>query len=260
MNSEEYLEWFDTHKDNCSANHQGSSGKMEVDAIREIFERSVPSYGVKYLNYIGDGDSRTYKGVVDASLYGSSVEISKKECVEQVQKRMGTWLHACKKKIKGLGGRGKLTGKLIDELTVYYDLTIRRNSDFVEKIKDAIWATIFHKSSTDEEPKHDKCPPGQESWCSWQRAKATDSLKNYNHRTPLHSDVVGAIRPIYESLTEKKLLQRCFGGFTQNSNESLIWRIAPEGHHSGAAIFKIAANIAACTFNEGAKTLMMIMK
>ncbi|KAG8228511.1 hypothetical protein J437_LFUL008967 [Ladona fulva] len=96
---------------NVTANHQGSAGKMEVDTIREIFERSVPSYGVKYLNYIGDGDSRTYKGVVDASPYGSSVEISKNECVEHVQKRMGTWLHACKKQIKGLGRRGKLTGK-----------------------------------------------------------------------------------------------------------------------------------------------------
>ncbi|KAG8232675.1 hypothetical protein J437_LFUL009921 [Ladona fulva] len=57
----------------------------------------------------------------------------------------------------------KLTGRLINELTVYYGFAIRRNSDSVEKIKDAIRATIFHKSSTDEEPNHDKCPPGQES-------------------------------------------------------------------------------------------------
>ncbi|KAG8227028.1 hypothetical protein J437_LFUL006648 [Ladona fulva] len=239
--SEEYLEWFDTHKDTGSANHQGSAGKMEVDDIREIFKRSVPSYGVKYLNYIGDGGSRTYKGVVDASPYSPSVEISKKECVEHIQKGMGTRLHACKKKIKGLGGRGKLTGKLIDELTIYYGLAIRRNSDSVEKMKDTIWATFFHKPSTDEQPKHDKCPPGQESWCLWQGVKVTENLKNYNHRTPLHSDVVDAICPIYESLTEKKLLQRCVGGFTQNLNESLnsvIWQIALKVHHSGAAIVK----------------------
>ncbi|KAG8230185.1 hypothetical protein J437_LFUL006117 [Ladona fulva] len=129
------------------------------------------------LSLVTLGD-KTYKRVVDASLYGPSVEISKKECVEHVQKRMGTRPRACKKKIKGLGGRGKLTGKLIDELTVYYGLAIRRNSDSVEKMKNAIWATFFHKSSTDEEPKHDKCHPRQESWCSWQRAKATESLKN----------------------------------------------------------------------------------
>ncbi|KAG8237772.1 hypothetical protein J437_LFUL017088 [Ladona fulva] len=57
--------------------------------------------------------------------------------------------------------------------------------------------------------------------------------------------------------------KRCVGGFTQNSNESLnnvIWRIALKVHHSGAAIVLIAANIGACTFNEGAKTLMIIMQ
>ena len=33
---------------------------MEVDAIKEMFAESVEKYGVKYLNYIGDGDSKTY--------------------------------------------------------------------------------------------------------------------------------------------------------------------------------------------------------
>ncbi|KAG8236817.1 hypothetical protein J437_LFUL014083 [Ladona fulva] len=54
--------------------------------------------------------------------------------------------------IKGLGGRGKLTGKLINELTVNYGLAISRNSDSVEKMKHATWTTFFHNSSIDEEP------------------------------------------------------------------------------------------------------------
>ncbi|KAG8236974.1 hypothetical protein J437_LFUL016547 [Ladona fulva] len=102
----EHLKWFNMQKDNCLANHQGSAGKME------IFEHSVPSYRLKCFNYIDNGDSKTYKAVVDASLYGPSVEINKKERVEHIQKCMGTRLRACKKKIKGLGRRGKLTGKL----------------------------------------------------------------------------------------------------------------------------------------------------
>lgn len=93
----EYSEWLASHKDNCSANHIGSAGKMEVDAICEMFKRSESNYGVKYLNYIGDGDSKTYKGIVDSSPYGPSVIINKKECVGHVQKRMGTRLRACKK-------------------------------------------------------------------------------------------------------------------------------------------------------------------
>lgn len=53
---------------------------------------------------------------------------------------MGTQLRKVKKENKGLGGRGKLTAKLIDELTVYYGLATRRFSNSVEEMKNAIWA------------------------------------------------------------------------------------------------------------------------
>ncbi|EFN84716.1 hypothetical protein EAI_04907, partial [Harpegnathos saltator] len=46
----------------------------------------------------------------------------------------------------------KLTGKLMDELTVYYGFTIRQNCYSIIIMKDAIWATLHHKSSTNEEP------------------------------------------------------------------------------------------------------------
>ncbi|KAG8234715.1 hypothetical protein J437_LFUL014332 [Ladona fulva] len=82
---------------------------------------------------------------------------------------------------------------------------------------------------------------------------ATESRNNYKHRTPIHSDVVDAIRPLYESLTEKKIAE-------MRRLKNVIWRIATRVHHSGAAIVKIAENIEACIFNEGAKTLMMIMQ
>jgi len=59
---------------------------------------------------------------------------------------------------KTLSGKGKLTSKLIDKLTVYYGLAIRRNCDSVQKMNDAILATYFHYSSTDENPQHEKCP------------------------------------------------------------------------------------------------------
>lgn len=54
-----YEEWLSNHE-NCSINHSGSSGKMEIDAIIEMFSRSVDKHGVKYLTYIGDGDSKTF--------------------------------------------------------------------------------------------------------------------------------------------------------------------------------------------------------
>ncbi|KYN22291.1 hypothetical protein ALC57_05327 [Trachymyrmex cornetzi] len=67
-------------------------GKMEVDAMKELFSRSVEKHGVRYINYVGDGDSKTYTGLVNAKPYGDEIEIIKKECVGHVQKRMGTRL------------------------------------------------------------------------------------------------------------------------------------------------------------------------
>jgi len=130
-----------------------------------MFRRSVKLHNVKYINYIGDGDSKTNKDIVDAKPYGDFI-VAKKECIGYVQKRMGSRLRNLKKNTKGLGGRGKLTVKLIDELTIYYGLAIRRNTESVEKMRNEIWATLFHKISTDEKPQHEKCPAGADSWCS----------------------------------------------------------------------------------------------
>ena len=68
-----------------------------------------------------------------------------------------------KVKRKSLSGKGKLTAKIIDKLNVYYGLAIRRSHDSVEKMKNAIWATFYHYSSTDKNPQHHKCPSGDDS-------------------------------------------------------------------------------------------------
>lgn len=135
--TEEYHEWKENHSEQCSANHKGSAGKMEVDAVTEMFAVSEEKYGIRYTNYIGDGDSKTYKGILDSKPYGDVI-VKKKECIGHVQKRMGAQLRKVKKENKGLGGRGKLTAKLIDELTVYYGLAIRRNSNSIQEMKNAI--------------------------------------------------------------------------------------------------------------------------
>jgi len=36
----EFEEWYSTHEDNCQRNHEGSSGKMEVNSVIEMFQRS----------------------------------------------------------------------------------------------------------------------------------------------------------------------------------------------------------------------------
>lgn len=278
LNTAEYEEWKEEHieSNQCSANHTGASGNMEVSSIIEMFKRSIVKHGLRYVNYIGDGDSKTYSGILKTKPYGEDFVVNKKECVGHVQKRMGTRLRDLVKKTveekivngkkiqkKTLSGKGKLTSKLIDKLTVYYGLAIRRNCESVEKMKDAIWATFYHYSSTDKKPQHENCPKGPDSWCAWQRASATNTLSSFKHDyTPLPEDVLTAMKPTYEDLSKDELLERCVGGSTQNNNESLnqlIWKITPKILPAGSKIVDIAALVAACIFNEGTSALLLIM-
>ena len=84
--TEEYREWSEKHKQVCSANHSGSSRKMEVDGIVEIFKRSEEMYGIKYNYYVGDGDSKVYKAVCDAEPYGQDFIIKKKNVLAMCRK------------------------------------------------------------------------------------------------------------------------------------------------------------------------------
>jgi len=137
LGTTEYEEWHIAHADGCQANHEDLSGKMEVDAVIEIFERFETLHGLKYANYIGDCDSKTFKDIMDRDPY-EDFEVQKQECIDHVQKQMGTRLRNLKKKMKGLGGKRKLTTKLIDKLTIYYGLVIRRNPNSVESMKNEI--------------------------------------------------------------------------------------------------------------------------
>lgn len=247
---------------------------MEVDGIVEMFRRSESSYGVKYKNYIGDGDSKVFKAVCEAKPYGEDFEVSKKECVGHVQKRMGTRLRNIKSNFSGkllsdgkkMGGKGRLTAQVIDQLTTYYGNAIRQHSKSVDDIFNAIWATFYHKISTDENPQHHLCPTGSQSWCKWQRTKATSTkkaLKNFKHTSSIPPAIMEAIKPIYTDLTDRNLLQKCVGGFTQNSNESFnqsVWRIVPKTFFSGLTVLEIGIYIAVICFNDGKTSFLDLMK
>jgi len=256
----EFEEWFQEHQDQCAANHEGSAGKMEVDAVREMFSRSEEMYGVKYSNYIGDGDSKTFKAILDLNPY-DDLKVKKSECVGHVEKRMGSRLRNLKKKEK-LGGKGKLTDNLIKKLTTYYGLAIRRNPDNVEEMEKSVMATYFHMISTNENPQHQYCPAGAESWCKWRIYEAAGKTEDYNHAPSLPEDLQKYLLPIYKDLSQRELLEKCLGRHTQNPNESfnaLVSKLAPKHLNTGIKIIQIAAFIATVIFNEGYDAILKIM-
>lgn len=261
-NSREYLEWKEDHDDeDCTKNHEGSAGSMEVESVKKMFLRSEEVHGVKYGNYIGDGDSKTFAAILKLNPYGDDHQVLKSECIGHVQKRMGTRLRNIRK-TKKLGGKGKLTESLVKKLSTYYGLAIRRHIDSVQDMKKAIMATYYHMISTDENPRHEYCPEGEDSWCEWQKRTAL-GMELEPHPTPLHPDVQKEILPIYEDLSRDELLERCLGGHTQNANESFnstVWRLAPKHLHSGLKVIEVASYLATGLFNEGNTSLLMVMK
>ncbi|KAJ4447478.1 hypothetical protein ANN_09485 [Periplaneta americana] len=80
------------HLQDCQANYSGSSGGMEVAGVVKLFQRSETCSKVRYVHYLGDGDSKEYKIVKELKPYGENVSVTKLECIGHVEKRMGTVL------------------------------------------------------------------------------------------------------------------------------------------------------------------------
>ena len=74
---------------------------MESDGALSFFSQSIEKYNVRYLSYIGDGDTESYKKVVDSKPYGDDPVPIKIECVGHVQKRLGTRLRRIRADYKG---------------------------------------------------------------------------------------------------------------------------------------------------------------
>lgn len=263
----EYARWLARHKSSCEATHEGSSGSMESKSAVDIYSRSVQKNNLRYTRYVGDGDTNSFKSVLDSKPYGEEKPIEKVECVGHVQKRMGTRLRKLKKNYigkklkdgKGIGGANRLTDNQIDQIQVYFGNAIRGNKNDVVGMRESIWAVFFHKVSTDKIPRHHLC---NISWCKYLQAKRDGNLKNYKHSNNIPAAVMEVVKPIFKDLTHPDLLNRCLDGYTQNANESVnqkIWKICPKNTFHGAGTVKIAVGLATITFNDGMKSLVEVL-
>ena len=172
--------WFTTHAPECNQNYHGSSGGMEVSAAEQLWFRSMER-GFRYTIMLSDGDARTFNHLTSLRVYGD-VELHKEECINHVSKRLGA------KAGVTLGGRGfgKLKQTTIVQLTKYYGLAVRAHPNDVDGMQDAAMATFEHSSSTDEKPQHSRCPVGADSWCFFQKARATGQEPG-PHRVNVHT-------------------------------------------------------------------------
>ena len=93
---------------------------MEAEGTVNIFKRSMEKKGLRYVNFYGDGDSKSFSSV--ENIY-SGIKVTKYECIGHVQKRMGNRLRKMRKTVKGLGGIGRLNDKMRDKLQNFYGIS-----------------------------------------------------------------------------------------------------------------------------------------
>ena len=228
----EFQDWWEGHQHLCEANFLGTSGAMDPHGLLAIFQRSVESYNVRYAEFLGDGDSKAHKRIVEEAVYGEK-EVTKLECVGHVQKRLGSRLRLLKKRLgqtrlqygQPIGGTGRLTKDKIDDFQVYYGKAIRNNTHDIQDMQNALLAIWHHSQSTNDSPDHEFCPSGEDSWCGYQRDAALGT-SDHEHSHPLPRAVADVIYPIFDDLSDRDLLRRCLHGGTQNQNEAinaLIW-------------------------------------
>ncbi|XP_032238287.2 uncharacterized protein LOC5512949 [Nematostella vectensis] len=258
--SEEYSLWKADHND-CKANFRGSAPAMEPEGVQRIFNRSVETHNIRYTEYYGDGDCKSFNRV-EKVYEADNIIVKKKKCIGHVQKRVGNSLRKLKRDIPGLGGKGKLTDALIDKLQNYYGIAIRSNVGNLEQMRKAIHASLMHCASNEARVLHDHCPTGSTSWCKYQKDKA-DHTNTFKHSAGLPLEILTKVKPVYVRLSEASLLEKCLHGKTQNQNESLnamIWQRVPKEVHVGRDILELGLYDAVCHFNMGYSSVLRLLE
>ena len=190
-NDAEFQEWYTAHKSSgkCQKNFEGKAGEMEKRIAVLLWQRSC-DLGFRYVTFLGDGDTASYKAVCDLNDGRGpyeTVTVEKEECLNHVAKRVSTRLKKLKKdkvtpqvtktgktrNISDLDGKNMLTDKVIKKCQSYFCKAVVENiHKEPREIKKDVLATYMHGISTDDEPKHKMCPDGSSSWCFYKQAKA----------------------------------------------------------------------------------------
>lgn len=271
VSSPEFHIWYEGHAIDCDRNYEGSSPGMEVAAAEILWKRSL-SYKFRYTTIVSDGDAKVFTHLKNLKIYGEDV-LQKEECINHVSKRLGTALRnqvtVCKAQKITLGGKlhGSLKDSTIKKLTRYYHNAVFSgiNKD-VPTVRNSILATLHHCTSSDENPRHTKCPTDINSWCFYNRAIANNEIPgshDNNIKTPLNPTVLKHIFPIYKRLTETSLLERCLKGQTQNANESLhsfIWRKCDKARSVSRQIVEAAVAEGVSEYNFGNTSVINILE
>ena len=153
---------------------------------------------------------------------------------------------------KALTGTGRLTLARIDTIQNFFGRAIRDNRGDAKEMARSTHAILKHYSSSVEEPKHDDCPAGAFSWCSFQRDIANGTNLHKPIKNPLSDAVVEVMQPLFDRLGDETFLIGCEGCYTQNRNVCLhhvIWGMASKELFSSPQEVSLAISLGVLQFN-----------
>ena len=118
----------------------------------------------------------------------------------------------------------------------------------------ATHAILKHYSSTPENPRHEDCPTGRNSWCSYNRDVATGEKTHVRIKNPLPESVVTLMQPIFDRLGSEEFLVGSEKSLDQNKNECLhhvVWGMAPKEQYTSQQEASLAVSLGVLVFNNG---------
>lgn len=244
ITEEAFRTWKTRHAENCTKNYEGTSGAMEAEGAVRMFQRSE-HHRFRYEHFVGDGDSSAFNAV--KALNGGRgpyliTQVKKLECINHVQKRMGTRLRKLRDeaKVKIKTARGKTVTRSLFSGKTLSDKSINALTNSFGR---AIRASVG-KTTLDME----------------------QAVMNTFHLV-VNIELAGQnkIQGVYEALSSDDIMQRCLRGLTQNDNESFhskLWARAHNTKFAGLSKLQFMARAAILDHNFGYEraSLLKILK
>lgn len=258
---DDYMIWEYHHFEGgyCNHNYEGPSGGMEQESAKVTWGRSLARHKLRYTAMLCDGDSKALNDLNTKHKPYGDIEIQKLDCVNHVHKRMGKGLRNLRKTSSVVkGGAAGLTDALITSLTDYYRAAIMKNTtsskdpaeitEAVNKMKTEIVAGLYH-TVEHENPdiQHQYCSV---DWCKYLQSKRDGTTLKPTKRNRLPFRYLSEMLPLYQRLSDPKLLERCVPGWTQNQNEAFnhtVWqRCSKEKYSSSKAVERAVSSAVLC--------------
>ena len=230
---------------------------MEGSAAVEIWRRSVERNQLVYCTYVGDGDSSSYKNLVNSNPYDGIETVRKEECLGHVQKRLKKHL----KKKSNL--YSKLSVSKVERVGQLFALVVTQNRGKTpSEIQKALWNLLEHLVE-----KHTNCPFSTDSWCYFQKARAVNFEDPSFVIPPLRQPYLteseyGRAKEVFASFASLSMCGALTMGQTQNANESLhsiIWHNSPKAKYVGQKSIEASTALAVTTFNDGEMVLASVL-